>query len=152
MKISVIIPTLNEEECLSLLIPHLQLNSGKIPVHEVIVADRGSSDQTILLAENLGVHVVHCEQQGRAAQMNAGANAATGDVLYFVHADTFPPKNYVDFIAQKLLKPSKAGCFTSVFDWAHPFYVFLISFRVCLFGFVEAVDKPYLCPKACFMK
>lgn len=135
MKISVIIPTLNEEECLPKLIPYLQDKSGEIPVHEIIIADGGSTDRTISLSESLGAKVVHCIEKGRSAQMNAGASFATGEVLYFVHADTYPPKNYVDFIAQCLSKKGEAGCFTSIFDWPHPFLRFFNFFSRLPFWF-----------------
>lgn len=152
MKLSVIIPTLNEEEHLKNLISHLQLKSGKLAVHEIIIADGGSSDHTVTISEKSGATVVHCQQRGRAAQMNAGASAATGDVLYFVHADTFPPENYVELIAKHLFAPKEAGCFTSIFDWPHPFLRFFNFFSRLPFWFCRGGGQTLFVRKKIFHK
>ncbi len=55
--------------------------------HQIILVDGGSQDNTVALAEPL-VDRVLCSSAGRAAQMNAGAAAANGNILWFVHADT----------------------------------------------------------------
>ena len=89
MKLSVIIPTLEEasviEDCLRSLAP-LRARG-----HEVIVADGGSEDATRELAQPLCERVLVAER-GRAAQMNAGARAASGEALVFLHADTRLPE------------------------------------------------------------
>ena len=80
MKLSVIVPTLNEAA-------HLTRCLESIPGDaEVIVADGGSSDETISVAERSGAHVVRCDK-GRACQMNRGADVARGDALLFLHGD-----------------------------------------------------------------
>ena len=88
MKLSIIIPTLEEapviEDCLRALAP-LRARG-----HEVIVADGGSDDATRALAGPLCERVL-VAPRGRAAQMNAGARAASGDALVFLHADTRLP-------------------------------------------------------------
>ncbi len=80
--ISVIIPILNEakilEETLTRLQPHLEN-------HELIIVDGGSTDDSVRIAERYGKVVL--SEQGRAKQLNAGAAAATGDILVFLHAD-----------------------------------------------------------------
>ena len=87
-RLSVVVPTLNEaagiEACLAALAP-LRAHG-----HEVIVADGGSTDGTARLAAPLADRVLEAPR-GRAAQMNAGAAAASGDALLFLHADTFLP-------------------------------------------------------------
>jgi rSAM/selenodomain-associated transferase 2 len=84
--ISIIIPTYNEEARIEALLH--QLTQSK--PDEIIVVDGGSSDRTAALAAK-SARVLHAAT-GRAVQMNAGARAATGDVLLFVHADsTFGP-------------------------------------------------------------
>ncbi|HEX9182453.1 MAG TPA: TIGR04283 family arsenosugar biosynthesis glycosyltransferase [Burkholderiales bacterium] len=87
-RLSVVVPTLNEaagiEACLAALAP-LRARG-----HEVIVADGGSRDGTARLAAPLADRVLEAPR-GRAAQMNAGAAAAAGDALLFLHADTFLP-------------------------------------------------------------
>jgi rSAM/selenodomain-associated transferase 2 len=80
--ISVIIPTYDEEALIGALLDQM----AELGPDEIIVVDGGSSDRTVELASK-SARVVHAPT-GRAAQMNMGARAATGDVLLFVHADS----------------------------------------------------------------
>jgi len=57
--------------------------------------------------------------KGRAKQMNLGAKNATGNILYFLHADSFPPKNFDQHIINEIKKGNKAGCFRMQFDSNH---------------------------------
>lgn len=87
--ISVIVPTLNEEAALPVLLRDLQAQVG-VTV-EVLVADGGSDDRTVELARAFPcVQVIRCDQ-GRGRQMNRAARAARGDYLFFLHADTRIP-------------------------------------------------------------
>ena len=81
-KISVIIPILNEAKVLEKTLSHLQPQLGS---HELIVVDGGSTDASVKIAENYGKVII--SERGRAKQLNAGAAAATGDILIFLHAD-----------------------------------------------------------------
>ncbi len=87
-RLSVVVPALNEapgiERCLAALAP-LRARG-----HEVVVVDGGSTDGTPQLAQPLADRVL-AAPRGRAVQMNAGAAAAAGDALLFLHADTFLP-------------------------------------------------------------
>ena len=56
---------------------------------------------------------------GRAKQMNQGAKHASGDILYFLHADSFPPKNFDQLIIDEVIKGNPAGCFKMKFDNNH---------------------------------
>ena len=87
-KISFIIPVLNEQQALAENLPALEAyaDSG----HELIVVDGGSSDASVQVAQGLGVKVV-VAGGGRAGQMNAGARAASGEILLFLHIDTLLP-------------------------------------------------------------
>lgn len=87
-ELSVIIPTLNEEAALPLLLADLRQQQGC--ALEIIVADGGSSDATAALAERAGAKIVRAER-GRALQMNAGATQASAGHLLFLHADTRLP-------------------------------------------------------------
>ncbi|MBI5660048.1 MAG: TIGR04283 family arsenosugar biosynthesis glycosyltransferase [Nitrosomonadales bacterium] len=88
MRLSIIIPVLNEAASLPGLLEHLaQLRARGA---EVIVVDGGSEDESQQFASRAGVRLV-CAGRGRARQMNAGAAAASGDVLLFLHADTTLP-------------------------------------------------------------
>lgn len=87
-RLSIIIPTLDEA---ARIVATLEsLGDLRRRGHEVIVADGGSRDATAALARDLADQVV-CSPAGRAEQMNAGARAAAGDVLLFLHADSRLP-------------------------------------------------------------
>jgi rSAM/selenodomain-associated transferase 2 len=88
-RISIIIPTLNEAAGIRATLEPLQPLRAR--GHEVIVVDGGSADDTAELARALADRVLTSER-GRAAQQNAGAAAATGGVLLFLHADTRLPE------------------------------------------------------------
>lgn len=115
MRISVVIPTYNEEENIGRLVADLQ-RYGKEHLAEIIVADAPSQDQTALRAREAGARVVVSEHPGRASQMNAGARVATGDVLYFVHADVRINPDYVQDIRQALAEGYTLGCYRYEFD------------------------------------
>lgn len=110
MRISVIIPTLNEEENIGTLLERLRSYGGNT-LEEIIVVDAGSEDQTARIAEKEGAKVFYSEQKGRAPQMNLGAQKAKGNILYFVHGDTLPPKCYSTSIQKALADQYPIGCF-----------------------------------------
>lgn len=114
--ISVIIPTLNEAQNIVHLLEHLKEHSVIMP--EIIVVDGGSSDETIALAKAHSVNVISATK-GRAAQMNAGARIARNEILYFLHADSFPPKHYDVLIRKEVSQWNEAGCFRMQFDSSH---------------------------------
>lgn len=101
--VSAVVPTLNESACIVHTLRHLKQSEPKL--HEVVVVDGGSVDDTVARAREEGVHVVSSSKRGRAAQMNAGAKEATGEVLWFVHADTLPPKDGVRHVRRTLRHP-----------------------------------------------
>jgi len=112
-RLSVVIPTFNEAANIQRLVRYL-LDSD--PDLEVIVSDGGSTDDTQQLARAAGARVIQSPKKGRASQMNAGAAEATGSVLYFLHADTFPPTGFQDAILQSCSSDTGAGCFRLRFD------------------------------------
>ena len=85
--VSVIVPALNEAQYIARLLQRL---TSMPNVDEVIVCDGGSIDDTRAIASQLGVQVIDC-LPNRGAQMNAGAQVACGEILWFLHADSFPP-------------------------------------------------------------
>lgn len=98
-RISIIIPTCNEAACIGKLVVYLQKHGGEYVI-EIIICDGGSTDETVAIAQQAGVTAFVSPQIGRAAQMNFGVTKATGDILYFIHADCFPPQNFAaDIIA-----------------------------------------------------
>lgn len=94
--ISVIIPTLNEEQRIV-----QTLRSVMTEAVEVIVVDGGSRDATCILAGEMGAVVLHSDS-GRGLQMNTGAKYAKGEVLLFVHGDTELPRQYVRLVQECL--------------------------------------------------
>lgn len=106
-QVSIIIPTLNEEICLGRSLRHLSMLDP--PAWEVLVVDGGSEDQTIAIAQKLGVRVLNADECGRSLQMNLGAEAATGDILCFLHADTLVPDDLVAVIEETLADQTVAG-------------------------------------------
>jgi len=94
MNYSIIIPTLNEADNIQSCLLKLQAFRNAC---EIIVADGGSTDNTVKLASPLADKVIRSET-GRAKQMNAGAKQASGRMLIFLHADTTLPINALDLI------------------------------------------------------
>ena len=104
-KLSVIIPALDEARFLgATLDAAARLGAGV----EVIVVDGGSADGTREVARARGARVVEAER-GRGAQMDAGARASSGEVLWFLHADTLAPADAVERIAEALSDPRAVG-------------------------------------------
>jgi rSAM/selenodomain-associated transferase 2 len=118
--ISIVIPTYNEAGGIQRLVRYL-LASGGGAAPEVIVSDGGSTDGTLELAKAAGAKVIRSPDKGRAAQMNAGAAVATGHILYFLHADTFPPVDFKEAILRSCAAGDGAGCFRLRFDEEHWF-------------------------------
>ncbi len=113
MKLSIIIPTLNEIALIGRLIERLLTKNH--PDIELIVVDGGSTDGTVELVQEFGISVLVC-CPSRAKQMNLGARAAKSDLLYFVHADTLPPISFLEDGMQALNEGYDAACYRSKFD------------------------------------
>ena len=135
MKVSIIVPTLNEELVLKKTLTQIQ----ELSPHELIVSDGGSTDNTTLIAQKFS-HRVVTGSTGRAMQMNAGADQATGDLLLFLHADNrLEPESY-----QKMLECMKipkwiGGAFTLCIEsdkWSINLINQLANIRSRYFGLV----------------
>jgi uncharacterized protein len=112
--ISVIIPTYNEADNIEPTVA--RINSAKRV--EIIVADGGSSDETAQRAAALGARIVRAPR-GRARQMNAGARAASGSILVFLHADTRLPHEFAEAVRGRLAEDGVvAGAFEFSVDGA----------------------------------
>jgi rSAM/selenodomain-associated transferase 2 len=112
-EISVIIPTLNEAESLQQTIEAVGNLGENI---EIIVVDGGSSDATIEITESRKVKIIH-SKRGRGTQLHAGANGASGDILWFLHADTIPSNETITQLKTALENPNiVGGNFTICFD------------------------------------
>ncbi len=119
-----VIPTLNEVARISALVGALVASGA-----EVVVADGGSSDGTPEAAAAAGARVIACER-GRGRQLAAGAKAARGDILWFLHADCVPAPGAVAAIQTVLGRhPSLVGGnFRLVFDGDSDFARWLTGF------------------------
>jgi rSAM/selenodomain-associated transferase 2 len=123
--VSVIIPTVNEEAALGSTLDALARMRGAV---EVIVVDGGSNDGTLAVAGAHGVRALKAAR-GRGVQMHAGARAARGTVLWFLHADTLVPASAAEKIIEALRNPAVVGgSFRLRFDgrrWAARFLTLL---------------------------
>ncbi|MCP5410897.1 MAG: glycosyltransferase [Alphaproteobacteria bacterium] len=112
--ISVIVPTLNDERLLPRCFDGLIAGAVRGVVREVVVADAGSSDATLAIADAVGAHIVHA-QSGRAAQYIAGVAAAKSDWLLFLHPQTALEQGWdtevESFIDQAQLERPRAAVF-----------------------------------------
>jgi rSAM/selenodomain-associated transferase 2 len=120
MKVSIIIPVLNEEKGIKVLLDYLL---GIIDAHftkEIIIVDGGSTDATLQILSKYKSLKILTSEKGRAKQMNFGARNATSQILYFLHADTFPPKHFDAAIVKKVQDGKLSGCFKMKFDYYHP--------------------------------
>jgi len=112
--ISVIVPTLNDERLLPRCFDSLIAGAVRGVVREVVVADAGSSDATLAIADAVGAHIVHA-QNGRAAQYIAGVAAAKSDWLLFLHPQTALEQGWdtevESFIDQAQLERPRAAVF-----------------------------------------
>lgn len=121
MRVSVIIPTFNEESNIAQLVQHLRRHADQRLV-ELLVADGQSTDHTAEEATQAGANVLLCPRQGRAAQMNHAGLKAKGDVLYFVHADTLPPSSYLADIQEGLSENFRLGGYCSEYMSDNPIF------------------------------
>lgn len=112
--ISIVIPTYNEAAIIAQLVTYLQLHGGNM-VAEIIVID-GGSDDTLQITTKLGTVGAKALIKGRAAQMNQGAALATGTILYFIHADTLPPKSFAVDIVATINNGFEFGRYCTQFD------------------------------------
>ena len=121
--LSVIIPVFNEAQNIKRLLDYLIENKHDDVPTEVIVVDGGSRDGSVeivseIASKNKDIHILKSEK-GRAKQMNMGAKKAKYKILYFLHADTFPPKNYNKIISKHIGNGASSGCFKMKFDSQH---------------------------------
>ncbi len=108
-RVSVVMPVLNED---SRIVRQMESILAVPGVHEVIVVDGGSRDRTLDLVRGTPSVTLLVAPKGRASQMNAGAQAATGDVLLFLHADVRLPLDGMHWVAEALSDPQViAGAF-----------------------------------------
>ena len=146
--ISVIIPTLNEQDKISTLLSSLSSDINES--YEVIVVDGGSEDDTIERIHNFPKVILVNAEKGRAIQFNQGAERSKGDVLFFIHADSKLPSLWKEQIEEVLDHRKKiGGTFYLKFDKEGFWYrlysrLSKINNALCTYGdqglFVRRVD------------
>ncbi|HEY8515671.1 MAG TPA: TIGR04283 family arsenosugar biosynthesis glycosyltransferase [Candidatus Binatia bacterium] len=116
MRLSVIVPALDEADEIE-----ATLRRARAPqVVELLVVDGGSTDDTVARARPLADDVL-IAPRGRALQMNAGARRACGDVLLFLHADTWLPEGFAEAVERAIAEGAIAGRFDVELRGTHPF-------------------------------
>lgn len=129
MKISIIIPTLDEADALPTTLSALASQAGS---EEIIVSDGGSVDGTVDIAQRRGAIVIQ-GNRGRGQQLHAGAARATGDVLLFLHADTILAPGALEAVRTALGDRSiGGGNFRVLFDGPTAFAAWLTDFYAWL--------------------
>lgn len=120
-KISIIVPIYNEEKTIEKMQEQLRLLKDQC---EIILVDGGSTDDTLakILPEFYLLHA----SKGRANQMNVGAKASSGEILFFLHCDSELPKEPLKQI-ETVMKNHRAGCFGIAF---HSKSFFMFTCRV----------------------
>jgi len=150
VRISIIIPTINESEHIEPTLTCLQ--PFRQQGHEVIVVDGGSQDATVELAKRRADKVIQTTP-GRAQQMNVGASHATGDILWFIHADSQVSGNAAHQILKVLgNKYNHWGRFDIQLSGKHLLLRVverLMNFRSCLTG-IATGDQGIFVRRTCF--
>ncbi len=133
MKVSIIVPTLNEELAIEKTLAQIR----QLSPHELIVSDGGSVDNTLSIANRFS-HRVITGTSGRALQMNAGAKEATGDILLFMHADNRLEPNSYRKMLERMENPKWiGGAFTLCIEsskWPFKLITLLANIRSRYFG------------------
>lgn len=105
LQLSVVVPTLNEACAIGATLDHIRRIPG---VCQIVVIDGGSDDSTAAIARQHGALVLR-SPRGRGTQLHTGARQASGNVLWFLHADTHPPLDAAAQIAGALAEPRVIG-------------------------------------------
>ena len=147
-RISVIIPVYNDREPLQELLEHLALALNR-DLMEVVVVDGGSTGgvEDTIPAE---VKLLRTDKACRAVQLNAGAHAAAGDILYFLHADCLPPFTLVEDINKAVEAGHLVGCYRLKLTpghWLLDMNSFFSRFRTMFSG---SGDQSLYLPKKIF--
>lgn len=150
--ISIIIPVFNEEAIIGKTLRYLRSVVAGDTGIEIIVCDGGSEDKSVDEADREGVIVIKCDRKGRAAQMNAGARASRGSILYFLHADSVPPPSFAADIRHAVRAGNTMGCYRLRFDLDHWFLranAWFTRFDINAFRYG---DQSLFVTRACFEK
>ena len=122
-RLSIIIPVLDEAKNIGVLLDYLAQNSNDNLISEILVVDGGSTDgsqEIVSERSKKRTKIISLNSpKGRAKQMNFGVSHSKGNVLYFLHADSIPPKHFDQYILEAIQSGSKTGCFKMKFNSTH---------------------------------
>jgi rSAM/selenodomain-associated transferase 2 len=147
--VSIIIPVFNEAKLLWPFLAHLRERAADA---EIIVTDGGSSDETIELARDSCNQLIVGERN-RAKQMNAGADAAHGDILWFVHVDAEVPQGCLEEIQRIMHDPKVVGGFFRIRlprSWVYRFTDSFAHYAGMLLG-MRCGDHGIFCRRTVFV-
>ncbi|MBS1668385.1 MAG: TIGR04283 family arsenosugar biosynthesis glycosyltransferase [Bacteroidetes bacterium] len=150
--ISIIIPTYNEAVNIRATIERIRHAEKNGLIKEIIISDGESTDGTALIANRIGARTIISPKKGRAAQMNFGASMASGEILYFLHADTIPPDGFTNDIHAALQKGYGIGSYRLSFDLRHWFLKFNCWFTRFDVNAVRFGDQSLFVKKELFQK
>ncbi len=148
--ISVIIPAQNEQDSIVNLIAHIKATAQTNAVKQIIVAVNGA-DLTADRAKKAGAVVV-TKGSSRALALNSGQKIATGDILYFLHADSLPPIGWDAQIISAYCAGYHAGTFRLRFDSHHPLLRISAWFTRFSWKFIRFGDQSLFVAQDVFIK
>lgn len=148
--ISIIIPTYNEENYILKTIEFLYSCPGQVHIKEILVIDGSSSDATEEKVSGTKARFILSPAKGRASQLNYGARVARGELLYFLHADSLPPEDFISHILEQLSKGADSGCFRLKFDDPHWFIGTIAAFTRFNTSFFRFGDQSLFIRKTLF--
>src|SRR3989338_9106169 len=113
MKISVVIPTLNEGKYIETTLCHLK----QLKPYEIIVADSHSTDNTVKVARKYGAKIVYAKKGAASYGRNAGGRAAKGDIILFLDADSIVFPNLFDVIRKDFKSKNVVGWTCTIYGF-----------------------------------
>lgn len=153
VKISVIIPTLNEERYLPSCIKSVLNQTLTRDEYEIIVADSHSSDKTREIAKRYADHVLDLPREGAGAARNAGAKIAGGEILLFLDADTIICKNFLEEVLKNCDENQIVGGTCDIYPSdGTPFGNAFFKLINMIYKLVFLLGKPHAQTKCCFYK
>ncbi|MEO1284480.1 MAG: glycosyltransferase [Pseudomonadota bacterium] len=108
-KLSIVVPTLNAQDGLARSLPPLSEGLTTGLIRDLVISDGGSTDATLQIAEAAGARTLQ-GVASRGGQLRRGAEAADGEWLFFLHADTVLPPGWADAVAMQMTTGRPAWC------------------------------------------
>lgn len=113
MKISIVIPTLNEGKYIETTLFHIK----QMKPYEIIIADSHSEDNTVKIAKKYGARIVYAKRGAASYGRNAGGFAARGDIILFLDADSIVFPNLLDVIKKDFKNKKLAGWTCTIYGF-----------------------------------